>query len=221
MTGYTLRFACPTSPADCLDEPLLSYLLSPPWVAYLTFGDLYLSDVNDDTDLENEYEAGLVLWAASVRILFEALCRWSGGISVWISLSRRAGLAGLADKLTGRAVESEWTVQSRPLITPDLVQSMTTYGWAAAMWTALPDGKAAALSRGSMRMPDLEQLVRGGDITWWLSHGYKEPFLTGHTPSLTMSAVADLVRKEVGIPVQFTEEPFVPHRVRLHRRWMA
>lgn len=221
MTGYTLKLARPDNPDDCLAEPLLSHLQSPPWVAYLTFGDLYLSDVNDNPDLENEYEAGLGLWAVSVRILFEALCRWSGGIPARISLSRQAGLAELVDKLTGRAAEGEWTVQSSPLIDPELVQSMTIYGWEAAMWTALPDGEAAALSRGSMTMPDLEQLVRGGDVPWWLSHGYKEPFLTGHTPSLTMAAVADLVRKEVGIPVQVTEEPFVPHRVRMHRRWTA
>ena len=153
--------------------------------------------------------------------LFESLYRWSGGIPVRISLSRHAGLAELVDKLTGRAVEGEWTVQPSPLINPELVQSMTTYGWEATMWTALPDGEAAALSRGSMTMPDLEQLVRGGNVPWWLSHGYKEPFLTGYTPSLTMVAVADLVRKEVGIRVQATEEPFVPHRVRMHRRWRA
>lgn len=221
MTGYTLKLARPANPADCLAEPLLSHLQLPSWVAYLTFGDLYLSDVNDDPDLENEYAAGLGLWASSVRILFEALCRWSGGIPVWISLSRTAGLAELADKLTGRVAEGEWTVQSNPLIDPELVQSMTTYGWEAAMWTALPDGEAAAVSRGSMTLPDLERLVRGGDVPWWLSHGYKEPFLTGHTRSLIMAEVAELVRKEVGIPVQVTEEPFVPHRVRLHRRWTA
>jgi hypothetical protein len=221
VTGYTLKLARPDNPADCLAEPLLSCLQSPPWVAYPTFGDLYLSDVNDDPDMENEYEAGLGLWAASVQILFEALCRWSGGIPVRISLSMQAGLSGLVDKLTGRAVEGEWTVQSSPLIDPELVQSMTTYGWEAAMWTALPDGEATALSRGCITMCDLEHLVRRGDIPWWLSHGYKEPFLMGHTPSLTMAAVADLVRKEVSISVQVTEYPFVPHRVRLHRRWTA
>jgi hypothetical protein len=217
VTGYTLMLARPDNPADCLAEPLLSCLHSPPWVAYLTFGDLYLSDVNDDPDLENDYEAGLVLWARSVQILFEALCCLSGGIPVRISLSRQAGLAGLVAKVTGRAAEGKWTVQSSPLIDPELVQSMTTYGWEAAMWTALPDGEAAA----PITMRDLEHLVRRGDIPWWLSHGYKEPFLTGHTPSLTKGAVADLVRKEACIPVQVTEERFVPHRVRLHRRWTA
>lgn len=221
MTCYTLKLARPDNPADCLAEPLLSLLQSPPWVAYLTFDDLYLSDVNDDPDLEDEYEAGIDLWTACVQTLFEAFCRWSEGIPVWISLSRQSGLAGLVNKLTGRAAEGEWTVQSSPLIDPELVQSMTTYGWEAAMWTALPDGEATVLSRGSMTMPALEQLVRGGDVAWWLSHGYKEPFLTGHTPSLTMAAVADLVQKEVGIPVQVMEESFVPHRVRMHRRWTA
>jgi hypothetical protein len=218
VTDYTLTLARPANLDDCLAEPLLSLVQSPPWVAYLTFRNLYLSDVNDDPDLEDEYEAGLDLWTACVQTLFEALCRWSGGIPVRISLSGQAGLAKLVDKLIGRAAEGEWTVQSSPRIDPELVQAMTTYGYEPAIWTALPEGEASALSRGSMRMSDLEQLVRVRGIPWWLSHGYKEPFLTGHTPSLSMAAVADLVRKEIRIPVQVTEEPFVPHRVRLHRR---
>lgn len=219
MIDYALKLARPDNPNDCLAEPLMSLLKSPPWIAYLTFDDLYLSDVNDDPDLENEYEAGLGLWTTCVRALFEALCRWSGDIPVLISLSRKAALARFVDKLIGNAAECEWTVQSSPLIHPELVQSMTTYGWEAAIWTALPGGEAAAISRGCMTMPDLERLVRGGDALWWLSHGYKEPFLMGHTLSLTMAAVADMIRKEVGIPAQVTEDPFVPHRVRLHRRW--
>lgn len=219
MTDYTLNFSCPDNAEDCLVEPLASLGVTSPWVTYLTFRELYLSDVNDEPDMENEYEAGLGLWTACVRALFEALCRWSGGIPAWISLTRPTGLTVLVDKLIGRAAEYEWTVQSGPLIDPEFVQSMTTYGWEAAMWTALPDGEAAAVSRGSMILPDLERLVRGGHLPWWLSHGYKEPFLTGHTRSLTMAAVAELVREEVGIPVRVTEEPFVSHRVRLHRSW--
>jgi hypothetical protein len=221
VTEYMLKLAWPDNPDDCLAEPLLSLLQSPPWVVYLTFGDLYLSDVNDDPDLENEYEVGLGLWTVCVRTLFEALCRWSGGIPVRVSLSRQAGLAELVGKLIGRAAVVEWMVQPSPRIDPELVESMATFGWEAAIWTALPDGEAAALSRGSILMPDLEQLIPRGDVPWWLSHGYKEPFLTGHTPSLSMAAVADLIRKEVRIPVQVTEEPFVPHRVRMHRRWTA
>lgn len=219
MTGdYTLKLASSANPADCLAEPLLSYLHSPPWVAYLTLGELYLSDVNDEPDLENEYEAGMGIWATSVQRLFETLCRWSGGIPVHISLSRKAGLT---DKLFGRAAEDEWTVQSSPLIDPELVQSMSSFGWEAAMWTTLPDGEAATLSKGTMRVSDFEQLLRRGAVSWWLSHGYKEPFLVGHTALLTRAALANLVRREVGIPVQVNEEPFIPHRVRVHRRGRA
>jgi hypothetical protein len=221
MTGYTLTLAHPADPADCLAESLLTLLHAPPWVAYLTFGDLYLSDVNDDPNLENEYETGLDLWAASVPTLFEALCRWSGGTPAWISRTRKAGLAELADKLVGSAVEDEWTIQSSPHIDPALVYSMTTYGWAPAMWTSLQDGDAAALSQRSITVPDLEPLVRGGDVPWWFTHGYKEPYLTGHIPSLSTAAMSGLVRKRVSVPVQVTEEPFVPHRIRQHRRWTA
>jgi hypothetical protein len=221
MTGYVLKLARPVNPDDCLVEPLLAYLQALPWVAYLTIDDLYLSDVNDDPDREHEYEAGLGLWAASVQVLFDTLCRWSGGIPVRISLSKRGGLAERVNKWARGLAEGEWMVQSSPRIEPELVQSMTTYGWEAALWTALADGEAAVLFRGSMTMLELEHLVRGEAVPWWLSHGYKEPFLMGHTPALTIVAVADLIRKEVDMPVQVAEVPFVPHRVRMHRRWTA
>lgn len=221
MTRYTLKFACPDNPTDCLAKPLLPLLQSPPWIAYLTLDDLYLSDVNDDPNLENEYEAGLDIWTVCVQTLSKALNYWSRGTPVRICLYKQSKLSWLVDKLTDRVTEIELIMKPSPLIDPEFVQSMTTYGWKAVIWTALSDGEDAAISPGSVTMADLERLVRESDVPWWLSHGYKEPFLVGHTPSLTIAAVADLVRKEASIPVQIAEEPFVPHRVRMHRRWTA
>jgi hypothetical protein len=221
VTHFAFEFARPEDPADCIPEPLARWGRASLWTAYLTFGDLYLADVNDDPELEDVHEKGLDLWPASVRGVFEVLRGWFGGTGVDITLTARSGLPGLVDALTGRTAADAWAVQAAPRFEEEFVHSLATYGWRPAIWTALPAGEAARVSGGFLTTADLERLVESGGVSWWLSHGYKEPFVAGYTPSLAVADVAAMIGRARDVPVRVTGDPFVPHRVRLHRGGLA
>lgn len=218
MTDYQLTLAQAETPGDCIAEPFLQLVRLPSWVAYLTFERRYLEDVNDDPDMEDEYGVGLTLWVERVQQLHSTLCRQFGGTPVQISVFSQGRMKRLVDMLT-RSVDQELTVQAVNTIDPEILYRMTTYGGEATMWTSLP-GEARSYGLGES-MPALGELIRERALPWWISHGYKEPFLAGDTRMLTVTAMARLIQTEVGIPVEVADEAFVPHRVQMHRRFTS
>jgi hypothetical protein len=128
------------------------------------------------------------------------------GLRYWANTAVPALLSWLADWSGGRVVRiaqartgSTWSRDETIGVDPAVVESMSTYGWPPTFWTAAD---------------------RGADVRampWWVTHGYKEPFVTGHTPGLTSIVIAQRLRDAIGVAVEVVDEPFVPHRVRAHR----
>ena len=124
------------------------------------------------------------------------------GLGRWVELVQ-ALLRALFLRSGGRPVQisvpttgadRDRTVEEVGTVDPDMVEGLTTYGGTAMMWTSLPEA------------------------SWGVSHGYKEPFLVAHVPALSGAALGELIQAQTGDRVEMADDPFVPHRVRMHRR---
>jgi hypothetical protein len=201
VNDFRVVLAPPESVEDCVPEPFLPLVRVPPWVAYPTLGRRYLADVNDEPDLDVEYDLGLGRWVEVVRSLLRALFLRSPGRPVQISVPVQAR-AGQAAPGAGGGADRALPVGEPGNLDPDLLDGLTTYGGAATMWTSLP-GAASVVTTSML----------AESAPWWVSQGYKEPFLVAHVPAL-----GELINAQARVWVEQAGDPFVPHRIRMHRR---
>lgn len=201
METYSVRIAQPADAADCVAEAALSLAWAALWIAYPTIGAAYLSDLNDDPEREDEYGEGLERWVASVQAIFGTLLALAPGTPLQLAASTQGG---------------RWTAEAISSIDPELVEAIASFGSAPTLWTVVPQAAGELNVRGAISTYEVQRLIR--PIGWWIAPGYKEPFLVGHTPSVTAEAVADDVRQRSQLPIGLSDDLFVPHRVRMHWR---
>jgi hypothetical protein len=149
--------------------------------------------------LEDEFNLGNDLWPTCVeRVL---------GV-----LSRAHPDAPFSLTVSGSDVQVD-RMASSPEIDPDEIDGLTTYGNVATMWGAISN------NRTQLSDISLEGIRTEANLAWWVSHGYKEPFLIGDSLSSLVGEDHAFVVNDATIRVEQTADLFVPHRIRMHKRF--
>jgi hypothetical protein len=208
----------PRDPRDCLQQPLLPLCfpgghLS---IASLAVEHLYLADINDDPDREEEYDKGLNVWASCVRQLFEWFRIRLGGSGAELRYIQHGNFPG---SFWNRAASKEsWEIAWLEGPEPEKILSLSTFGADPIVWTSIGDLVERSEEKVLIPTDQLLELVRSGRIRWWMTHGYKEPYLVIYDV-LSFTALASALQSGLSLPVlPMGETKFIPHRVRMHQR---
>ena len=160
--------------------------------------------------------AGPDLWIASLTVGNhyladlnddpEAESAFDAGLELWPICIEDDGTA-IQLTVSGRN-QTVSNIGHAPTVDHDEISGLTTYGNVATLWSSVV---GSGMSRA--------ELLQNDALPWWLSHGYKEPYLVGHAPTIDLAELTALIRDQTEHPVEASPTLFVPHRIRIHQRY--
>lgn len=213
----TIRWTTSSHVSDWFDPPLSNLLeATQSLIVYLSIGDTYLDDANDIPQLEAAYTQGLATWTNFIPELFATITAWSGGKPFMASYKESSPWHWLRETLLGKRVSPQaWEVAIQTTMTSELVYSMTTYGWYPVLWSSFTMETIPKYATTQA----LRQLLNHSKNSWWMTHGYKEPYILIAYHSERMNDLVNLLEKATNLPVHYAiKDSFVPHRIRIHQQ---